>query len=233
MRKPNNILSKIGFYYYNLLAFITKGNKRFVEKKLLFGALIIGLTSQYGCKPKNGDNNTLVEDKKDSIQQERITCYETGAVRNDTSDNKNNNQLSKNKKDLKIKTITTCYNVVEEPSCYDVAIIDNDSLEPYMFVEQMPEFLGGDDSLKSFINRTIKYPELARESSVEGNVYINFVVERDGSVTNPKILRGIGSGCDEEAIRVIKSMPKWVPGKQNGEIVRVQYNLPIKFKLDE
>jgi len=239
MRIPSKLLSKAAFYYYNLLAFITKGNKRFVDKKLLFGALLIGLSSQYGCKTKNQDNNTLVEDKKDSIRQQRTTCYENVAVDIKDSSNSQTKKLQPNKKMQKVITISSCYDVVEKPeppaTCYYTvqSEIDNDSLKPFMFVEQMPEFPGGNDSLKGFINRTIKYPELAKESDPEGTIYVNFVVESDGSITNPIILRGIGSGCDEEALRVIKLMPKWIPGKQNGKVVRVQYNLPIKFKLDE
>jgi protein TonB len=72
---------------------------------------------------------------------------------------------------------------------------------------------------------------MARESSIQGTVYVTFVVERDGSVTDVRVLRGIGGGCDEEAIRVIKAMPKWNPGKQRGKPVRVQFNMPIKFTL--
>lgn len=68
---------------------------------------------------------------------------------------------------------------------------------------------------------------------MEGTVYVNFTIEKDGNISNPRILRGIGSGCDEETLRVIKLMPKWIPGEENGQTVRVQYNLPVKFKLDD
>jgi len=72
---------------------------------------------------------------------------------------------------------------------------------------------------------------MARESGIEGTVYVTFVIERDGSVTDVKILRSIGGGCDDEAIRVVRNMPKWEPGKQRGKPVRVQFNMPIKFTL--
>ena len=72
---------------------------------------------------------------------------------------------------------------------------------------------------------------MARESGIQGRVFSNFVVEPDGSVSNVKVMRGIGGGCDEEAVRVVKSMPKWKPGKQRGKAVRVSYNLPVNFKL--
>jgi protein TonB len=77
----------------------------------------------------------------------------------------------------------------------------------------------------------MKYPQMARESGIQGTVYVTFVVERNGNVTDVKVLRGIGGGCDEEAIRVIQAMPPWVPGKQRGKPVRVQFNMPIRFTL--
>ena len=82
-----------------------------------------------------------------------------------------------------------------------------------------------------FLQDNIKYPIMAKESGIQGTVYVTFVVERSGAVTDVKILRGIGGGCDEEALRVVKNMPKWEPGKQRGKPVRVQFNMPIKFTL--
>ena len=77
----------------------------------------------------------------------------------------------------------------------------------------------------------IKYPEVARTSGITGTVYVQFVVEKDGSISDVKVVRGIGGGCDEEAVRVVKSMPRWKPGKQRGQPVRVYFTLPIEFKL--
>ena len=104
-------------------------------------------------------------------------------------------------------------------------------MQIFAVVEAMPEYPGGDAARMKYLQDNIKYPNMARESGIQGTVYVTFVVERDGSVTDVKILRGIGGGCDEEAIRVIKTMPKWVPGKQRGKPVRVQFNMPIKFTL--
>jgi periplasmic protein TonB len=101
----------------------------------------------------------------------------------------------------------------------------------YSVVEDMPEFPGGEEARIKFLSKNLKYPEKAREKSIEGTVYVQFVVEKDGSLTNIKVKRGIGGGCDEECLRVVKLMPKWKPGKQNGKEVRVQYMLPIKFIL--
>jgi periplasmic protein TonB len=101
----------------------------------------------------------------------------------------------------------------------------------FTVVESMPEFPGGLQELYNFLGNNIKYPVMAKESGIQGRVFVTFVVERDGSITDVRIIRGIGGGCDEEAIRVVESMPKWQPGKQRGKPVRVQYNLPVRFTL--
>ena len=101
----------------------------------------------------------------------------------------------------------------------------------FTVVESMPEFPGGKSALMKYLAQNIKYPPYAKEAGIQGRVFINFVVEKDGSITNVKVLRGIGGGCDEEAVRVVKAMPKWKPGMQRGKPVRVSFNLPVKFTL--
>ncbi len=103
--------------------------------------------------------------------------------------------------------------------------------EIFTVVEESPGFPGGDEARIKFLQENIKYPTMARESGIQGTVYVTFVVEKGGNVSDVKILRGIGGGCDEEAIRVIRAMPRWNPGKQRGKSVRVQFNMPIKFTL--
>lgn len=98
---------------------------------------------------------------------------------------------------------------------------------------RMPHFIGGEEARLKYLNENIKYPLEARISGIQGRVFVTFIVERDGSVTNVRLLRGIGGGCDEEAIRVIKNMPEWVPGTERGKPVRVQYNMPILFHLNK
>lgn len=102
----------------------------------------------------------------------------------------------------------------------------------YTVVEKMPSYPGGDDARVQFMVGNIKYPETAVKNKVMGTVYVTFVIKADGSISDVKVLRGIGSGCDEEAVRVIKLMPKWNPGMEKGKPVDVQFNLPIKFTLD-
>ena len=101
----------------------------------------------------------------------------------------------------------------------------------FQVVENDPEFPGGLEAMYKFLAQNIKYPQLARENNITGRVYVTFVVERDGSVSGVRVLRDIGGGCGAEAVRVVKSMPKWTPGKQRGKPVRTQFNLPVNFDL--
>ena len=103
--------------------------------------------------------------------------------------------------------------------------------EVFLVVEEDPEFPGGLDALSKFIADNIKYPQLAKENNITGKVFVSFVVEKDGRVGQVKILRDIGGGCGNEAVRVVKMMPKWKPGKQRGKAVRTQFNLPVNFDL--
>jgi protein TonB len=105
------------------------------------------------------------------------------------------------------------------------------SEEIFVIVESMPEYPGGINALYQYISDEIRYPTIAKEIGIQGKVFVTFVIETDGSVSSVEVLRGIGGGCDEEAIRVVKSLPKWKPGKQRGVPVRVRYNLPVKFTL--
>lgn len=104
--------------------------------------------------------------------------------------------------------------------------------EVFKVVEQMPSFPDGQAALLRYLAQNIEYPTIAKENGVEGMVVVQFVVERDGSIAAAQVVKGIGAGCDEEALRVVRGMPKWQPGKQRGQPVRVQFNLPIRFKLE-
>jgi protein TonB len=103
----------------------------------------------------------------------------------------------------------------------------------FTVVENPPKYPGGDDARIKYMVGSMKYPEVARTKGIQGTVYVTFIIETDGAVSNVKILRGVGGGCDEEAQRVVSEMPKWIPGTQDGKAVRVQYNLPISFRLGD
>lgn len=99
----------------------------------------------------------------------------------------------------------------------------------YETAEQMPSFPGGDLALLKFINENVKYPY--QDEQVQRAVILRFVIEKDSTISNVDVMRSIDPICDKEAVRVIKSMPKWIPGKQNNEPVRVYYTLPVRFRL--
>jgi TonB family protein len=109
--------------------------------------------------------------------------------------------------------------------------VDGNADKVYTIVEEMPKFPGGETQLLNYVAHNVKYPATARENGIQGKVYVAFVIDTIGSVIEARVLRGIGGGCDEEALRVVNSMPKWAPGTQDGKPVRVQYNLPINFVL--
>jgi protein TonB len=98
-------------------------------------------------------------------------------------------------------------------------------------VEQMPSFPGGQSALMQYLQSNVKYPVVAQENGVQGRVVVSFVVERDGSITDVQVVRSVDPSLDREAQRVVRSMPKWIPGKQNGQAVRVKYNVPVSFRL--
>jgi len=102
----------------------------------------------------------------------------------------------------------------------------------FIVVEEWPSFPGGEEARLRFLSENIRYPQMAREAGIQGTVFLTFVVERDGSVTDVRVVRGIGGGADEEAIRVVRNMPRWTPGRQRGQPVRVQFNMPIRFVLN-
>ena len=113
-------------------------------------------------------------------------------------------------------------NIIEQPA---------PPSEPLTFVEEMPAFPGGEAELFNFLYKNLKYPEEAKLTGISGKVFIQFIVESDGSISNIELLRSIGGGCDEKALHVVRMMPKWIPGKQNGVPVRVLLCLPVRFTL--
>ncbi len=124
----------------------------------------------------------------------------------------------------KVLTVTAL-----DTNVQDSTITDGDPV--FMVVEEMPVFKGGEAAMYKYIGSKIKYPASAKKAGTEGRVFLSFIIEKDGKVSSVEVLRGIGNGCDEEAKRVIESMPDWTPGKQRGQAVRVQYKMPIKFAL--
>jgi len=108
-----------------------------------------------------------------------------------------------------------------------------DAAEAIIFtiVDQKPEYPGGEDAIMQYINDNIEYPVLATEEGVEGTVYVSFLIRKNGKVDKVRVIKGIGGGCDEQAVRVVKGMPNWSPGYDKGVLVKVEYHLPVIFSL--
>lgn len=101
----------------------------------------------------------------------------------------------------------------------------------YDVVEEMPQFPGGPSALFEYLSNNLQYPVVAEENGVQGRVIVTFIVEKDGSISNAKVVKAVDPSLDKEAIRLVESMPNWIPGKQNGEPVRVKYTVPVTFRL--
>lgn len=134
-------------------------------------------------------------------------------------------------KEVQVSTVTQegSKDVIDIPD--NPVVGDPDDGKVFSVVEEMPTFPGGEEKLRDYLRNNIKYPGIARENGISGRVYVTFVVDKEGKIKDIRLLRGIGGGCDEEAMRVIRSMPDWKPGRQNGRAVQVQYNLPVNFTL--
>ena len=112
---------------------------------------------------------------------------------------------------------------------------EKEELDPtrvYDIVEQMPCFPGGDEAMMTWVRQHLQYPESARRDSIEGRVILTFVVERDGTTTDFKVVRSVHPALDAEALRLLSTMPRWIPGRQNGVALRVKYTYPVTFRLE-
>lgn len=125
--------------------------------------------------------------------------------------------------------------VIEQPVYVEPAkpkVEEPEEPDFFVVVEDMPEYPGGEAAMYKWLGKNIKYPQVAKENGIEGKVFVRFIVDQTGKVKDAQIVRGIGGGCDEEALRVVKEMPAWKPGKQRGKPVKVQFTIPIHFQLN-
>lgn len=129
------------------------------------------------------------------------------------------------------ESVNGLIDIIKEITNIKIVMEDEETQEVLTFAEQMPEFNGGQSAMFEYLAKNIRYPKLAQTENIEGRVVIQFVVDNKGYVGNIEVMKAIGGGCEEEAIRVVANMPKWKPGKQNGKPVSVKYTLPISFKL--
>jgi len=171
-----------------------------------------------------------------AMRQEEIKKQLTAVtkwVRPTVVDEKQNTEEAKAQDDLSkaiIGTETITNDNTEELKLNNsIPIIDDKVYKGYE-IQEMPVFPGGDEALTKYLGG-IRYPKPASESGIMGIVFVSFVVDKDGKIRDAKIIKGIGGGCDEETIRIVKAMPAWKAGRQNGNPVSVQFNLPVNFKL--
>ena len=115
----------------------------------------------------------------------------------------------------------------------DSDVEDTNTNDIFNVVEEQPEFPGGRDKMTEFIQKNIQYPALCKKEGIQGRVVVQFVVNKDGSICDAKIVKSVDPHLDTEALRIIRAMPRWVPGKQKGETVRVRYTLPVNFRLPQ
>ncbi len=141
--------------------------------------------------------------------------------------------IVEDEKEIEEELVVEDLEIDEDTEIEFIEEVEEEVVEEQIFsiVEEMPSFPGGDEALLKYLGKNIKYPAIAKDAGIQGTVYVTFVVDEKGDVKDVKVLRSIGGGTDEEAIRVVESMPRWKPGKQRGKAVKVQYNLPIRFTL--
>ena len=231
---------------------LRKSYKRFVNRSLFIGIIILLLVALIPFfiwkqqananeeKVVTAEMSNVTTDKKEEAppppppppdqQMEQKARFTAPVVTSDTTE-----VIEFNQDDLNQQTVNTnvgTEEIVIEDDGGEEIVEQIEATPIFTVVEEMPTFPGGDESRIKFLTENIKYPQMAKESGIQGTVYVTFVIDERGRVADVKVLRGIGGGCDEEAVRVVKMMPPWNPGKQSGKPVRVQFNMPIKFTLN-
>ncbi len=212
---------------------------------------IIPETKERNVEVTNLANIDLEKNKKKDIEQPKIIPEEVQKIKStirftppvikDDQDVKDE-EIMKTQVEVTDSKLTISSADVkgnsQDPDAVDLSDLQQEQTKvveevekPFQVVEQMPEYPGGEINMRKFLNDNIRYPQMARESGISGTVFVTFVVSKTGQISDVRVVRGIGGGCDEEAVRVVKAMPTWIAGKQSGKAVPVQFNLPIKFSL--
>ena len=195
---------------------------RFSEKPIAFATVVLekdGNDLYYTTSDKNGSYKiTRINEGAYNV---KVSCdgYESVSIR----------AVNIPVKKLTFQDFWLKKNDADEPSSQK-AVVSQDSI--YRVLEVMPQYPGGPNEMMKYIQENIKYPQSAKDNKIEGRVFVSFVVEKDGSITNAAVIRGIDKECDAEALRVVSSMPKWTPGQQKGEVVRTQFTIPIIYKFN-
>ncbi|MEI6347774.1 MAG: TonB family protein [Bacteroidota bacterium] len=219
IRKKNGTIYNIN-YYFKSGGIVDQGEYSSLSPEIKHGHFVVF----YDNGIKKSEYNCV----NDTIQGESFDYYPSGKLKSKI------NYLNNNKNGVSFEYLDND-SLLRKKVYKDGVFISfegvEDSIDVYSVVEILPDFPGGDNARLEFLSNNIKYPQEALENEIQGTVYTQFVVERDGSITNIKVLKGIGGGCDEECVRIVKLMPKWNPGMLRGKYVRTEFILPILFKL--
>ncbi len=201
---------------------------KYAISKIVFGVLVAAaLVIAFACEQKESVDTVAPEEQvvKLTIQGEKLKIDGTA------DDIQKLKSMFSENSGFEIVT-DSLGNVLLMKKAADVSKTLNSDEQVFFIVEEMPEFPGGEKALRTYIANSIKYPEIAQKNGIQGKVYVTFVVGKDGFVKNTSIARGVDPSLDSEALRVVKNLPKWQPGKQRGEMVNVSYTVPINFKLE-
>lgn len=192
---------------------------RTTPKIVLLGLSVLIACAVYGQQTQKKRSNKKSEEKSTKFTPPIISA-DTANVYNCPQISVMDVRGADDDRGIDIEDLKECKVIVEERKD-----------RPFVTVEQMPRFEGGEEKMMQFIADTLHYPVVAQEAGIQGRVVVRFVVDKEGKVTDPTVIRGIDPSCDKEAVRIVKLMPKWTPGKQNGQNVAVYYTLPIVFRL--
>ncbi|MCW5932509.1 MAG: energy transducer TonB [Bacteroidetes bacterium] len=216
--------SQLDFSNTDLLITIQALSKQTTNTNIPFYLLTVGTMILASCNNNAPDNQVLTPQDTIIIQSD--------TTKKDIKKNEEPKDTIKEVEQAKIDPPVIPIDIVlGEIDIYHDTIYGK--AEPYQLVDIMPEFKGGIDSLMSFVRQNLKYPDWEKENKIEGKVFVSFIVDKNGKIKEPKILRSVqgSKNFDKEVIRVINNMPDWTPGQQDGKTVDVQFNLPINFKL--
>jgi periplasmic protein TonB len=229
-----------------------KAYKKFINRSLLIGVGLLLLvvlipffiwTQSYSANSEQTVNAEMMDmamDKKEEAPpppppppeqvMEQKAKFTAPVVVTDTTETTDISQDDLSQKTQNVSVDVNTEDITEDDGSNDVI---EQVIETPVFtvVEEMPSYPGGDEARIKFLTDNIKYPQMAKETGITGTVYVIFTTDEKGRVTDVQLQRGIGGGCDEEAIRVVKMMPPWNPGKQNGKPVKVRFTMQIKFTL--
>jgi TonB family protein len=219
-------------FNYSLIKKRIKMMSKIKSPKLATAKIILGLITAvalivvFACEQKE----TEIVPLPDKTEDMNLTFLDDSKliIKGDNADLERLSKMMSGSREFDVKT-DSLGNIILIKKAAPKMLAENEQI--FFMVESMPEYPGGEIELRKFIANNIVYPDVAQKEGIQGKVYVTFVVDREGNVANTKIARGVAPSLDQEALRVVNSLPAWKPGKQKGEAVNVSYTVPINFSL--